>query len=152
MSRDNAIALLHALSGAAALVISLFTKEGFRGPSTIFKPLGYAVFGAAMLLFAYAAFFLKEAFGGNVEPITDRLITDGPYQVVRHPLYLSMILATIGISIGMRSIWGLVVTFAIFVPLTVVRAMLEEAALQSKFGSDWEDYAQNNSFLIPLIW
>jgi protein-S-isoprenylcysteine O-methyltransferase Ste14 len=152
MSRGDALALLHALSGAGALVVSLFTKEGFEGSATIFKPLGYAIFAVAMLLFGYSALFLKRAFGGNVEPITDRLITDGPYRVVRHPLYLSMVFALVGISIGMRSILGFVVSLALFIPLTVVRAKLEEAALEAKFGQDWIRYAQSRSFLIPLIW
>jgi len=151
MNRGNIIALFHALSGAGALVAGLLTKGGFEGPGDVFKPLGFAVFAVGMLLFAYTVIFLREAFLGNVEPVAENLVTDGPYQWVRHPLYLGMLITVIGLSIGMRSTWGLAIALGLFLPLTVLRARLEEASLRDKHGSEWEEYAARTHFLIPLI-
>ena len=151
MSKGNLIALLHALSGAGAIFVGFLTKGGFEGKAEVFKPLGLAIFAVGMLLFAFSVMVLREAFLGNVTPVTGDLVTDGPYRWIRHPLYLSMIITIVSIAVGMRSIWGLVMTAGLFLPCTVLRARLEEAELRSRFGPEWEEYAQRTSFLIPWL-
>lgn len=134
------------------MVVCLYTKNAFLASVGFMKPLGYAVFFCGMLLFAVAAGYLKKAFQGNVEPVTDALITIGPYHYVRHPLYLGMVVSTFGIAIGLRSLWGAVVTLFVFAPIGVYRARLEEKALAQKFGKEWDDYARRTSFLLPIMW
>lgn len=151
MHRENLIALLHALSGVAAMVASLFTKNACLASVAFIKPLGFAVFALGMLLFSVAAGFLKKAFQGNIEPLTDVLITTGPYKIVRHPLYLGMVVSTSGIALGLKSLWGLLLTLFVFVPLGVCRARLEEEALARKFGPAWEAYARRTRFMFPLL-
>lgn len=151
MHRENLIALLHALSGVAAMVASLFTKNAFLASVAFIEPLGFAVFALGMLLFSVAAGFLKKAFQGNIEPLTDVLITTRPYKIVRHPLYLGMVVSTSGIALGLKSLWGLLLTLFVFVPLGVCRARLEEEALARKFGPAWETYARRTRFMFPLL-
>jgi protein-S-isoprenylcysteine O-methyltransferase Ste14 len=152
MSKPNAISLLHALSGAAAMVVSILTKDQIGAPRAVFRPLGFALFAFAMLLFSYAVLHLREAFGGNVEPVTDKLIRSGPYRWIRHPLYLAMIIMIIGISIATRSWVGLVFTMLVFIPLTIARLRLEDDALNARFGSEWEAYAKRTGALIPYLY
>ena len=128
------------------------TQDSFRGAVSILKPIGFAVFGLGMGLFACAALFLKRAFGGNVRPVTEDLIRAGPYKLVRHPLYLGMLIAITGLAVGMRSLWGLVLAYGLFVPLTVLRARLEEAALRARFGREWEEYSNRTYFLLPPVY
>jgi protein-S-isoprenylcysteine O-methyltransferase Ste14 len=152
MNKGNIVALSHALSGAGAMFVGFLTRGRIGVAEDVLKVLGYSAFAFGMLLFAYSVAFLREAFQGNVEPVTDTLIVDGPYRWVRHPLYLSMIITITGISIGMRSVWGLVITFLVFIPLTLVRSGMEEDYLEKKFGSDWDEYVRNTHFIIPLIY
>jgi protein-S-isoprenylcysteine O-methyltransferase Ste14 len=105
-----------------------------------------------MLLFSYAVLHLRETFGGNVEPVTDKLIRSGPYRWVRHPLYLAMIISILGITIGMRSWAGLAITMLVFIPLTVIRFRFEDAALKTKFGMDWDEYASRTKAIIPYFY
>jgi protein-S-isoprenylcysteine O-methyltransferase Ste14 len=151
MSKGNLVSLLHALSGVSALVAGIMTKGGFLMNSDFLKPIGFSISVAGMLLFAISAIFLRDAFRGNVNPITEHLVCNGPYRFVRHPLYLSMLITIVGLVLGMRSIWGLVITVGVFLPLTVLRAKLEETALHAKFHSEWVEYAAKTWFLIPLI-
>jgi len=151
MGKDNFIALLHALSGAAALIVGLTTTGGLQARATFLKPLGFAVFVFGTVVFACAVLYLRRAFQGNVQPVTENLIKEGPYRIVRHPLYLGMIISITGLALGMRSMWGLIITFLVFVPLTVLRARLEEAALHKKFGILWEEYTKQTCFILPLI-
>jgi protein-S-isoprenylcysteine O-methyltransferase Ste14 len=152
MSRANLVALLHALSGAGAMIASLYTKTDFLASVRVIKPLGFVIFGAGMLLFVVTVAYLKKAFLGNVEPVTDTLITAGPYKLVRHPLYLGMVISTIGLAVGLRSLWGVLVVFLIFIPAGLWRARLEEDALAQKFGKEWEDYAKRTYFMFPPVY
>jgi protein-S-isoprenylcysteine O-methyltransferase Ste14 len=152
MSKANLVALLHALSGAGAMIASLYTKTDFLASVRAIKPLGFVVLSAGMLLFVVTVAHLKEAFFGNVEPVTDTLITAGPYKLVRHPLYLGMVISTIGLAIGLRSLWGVLVVFVIFIPAGLWRARLEEDALAQKFGKEWEDYAKRTYFMFPPVY
>ena len=152
MRKDDLIALLHAISGTGALIVSFLTRDSFHGLVTFLKPFGFVVFVIGMFFFAISVFFLKEAFRGNVRPVTEKLIREGPYRWIRHSLYLSMIISIIGLAAGMRSRWGLIVAFIMFIPFTILRAKLEEAALHDKFGKEWEEYIEQTNFLLPIIY
>lgn len=152
MSKDDLIALLHVISGTGALIVSFLTRDSFHGLVAFIKPLGFVVFVIGMFFFAISVLFLKEAFRGNVRPVTEKLVQEGPYRWIRHPLYLSMIISIIGLTAGMRSRWGLIVAFIMFIPFTILRAKLEEAALHDKFGKEWEDYIEQTNFLLPIIY
>ncbi len=152
MGKGNLVALLHALSGVAALVVGLSTKGGLQPWVSFLKPVGFAGFVLGMLLFTLAILYLRRAFQGNIHPVTENLIKDGPYRIVRHPLYLGMIISIGGLALGMRSVWGLIITLVVFLPLSVLRARLEETALHKKFGVIWEDYSKRTYFILPPVY
>jgi protein-S-isoprenylcysteine O-methyltransferase Ste14 len=151
MGKVNLVALLHALSGAAALVVSPYTEAALLASSKLIKALGFVAFAGGMLLFIVCVIHLKRAFLGDVEPATDRLIATGPYRWVRHPLYLSMFLATFGLAIALHSLWALVIILFFFMPSGLWRARLEEEALARRFGQEWEDYVAETYFILPPI-
>lgn len=152
MSGKNVVALFHALSGAACMVVSLFAAGQMAIPEQPIKAIGLTVFALGGLFFAYAVAYLRAAFQGNVDPVTDRLVTDGPYRLVRHPLYLAMVVMCGGLSLGLRSVVGLLLSAFVFFPLSVVRARLEEEALGSRFGEDWDEYASRTGFMVPFLY
>jgi protein-S-isoprenylcysteine O-methyltransferase Ste14 len=41
--------------------------------------------------------------------------------------------------------------FLLFLPSEIYRAKLEEKALESKFGSEWEDYTAQTGFFLPYV-
>jgi protein-S-isoprenylcysteine O-methyltransferase Ste14 len=152
MSRDDLVALLHALSGLASMAVSLVTKTDLLAGLEFVKPAGMIVFCSGMLLFALAAAQLGRGFWGSVQPVSDRLVTGGPYRLVRHPAYLGMILSVVGLAAGMRSVWGVATCVVIFVPLGIHRARLEERMLAEKYGAAWEAYSRGTYFLFPPIY
>jgi protein-S-isoprenylcysteine O-methyltransferase Ste14 len=151
MGKANLVALLHALSGAVALIASLYTETSLLASVKSIKPLGYAAFAGGMLLFVVAAAHLRQAFLGNVEPVTDRLVTTGPYRFVRHPVYLGMFVTALGLAVAFRSLWGMLITLFAFVPAGLCRAKLEEKALAQRFGQEWDEYARGSYFLLPFV-
>ena len=152
MGRVNLVALLHAVSGAGALVASLYTGTDLWASARLVKPMGCALFVGGMLLFVVSVVYLKQAFLGNVEPVADRLITTGPYRLVRHPLYLGMFVATIGLAVAFRSLLGMLISLAVFIPAGLWRARIEEEALTRRFGVEWGDYAAKTYFILPPVY
>lgn len=75
------------------------------------------------------------------------LITDGPYSIVRHPLYLGLQMAAIGGLLLFRT-WTFVFIVLSFITL-VFRARREESALELEFGEGWRSYCQRVPAWIP---
>ncbi|MDT8307519.1 MAG: isoprenylcysteine carboxylmethyltransferase family protein [Anaerolineae bacterium] len=144
-------ALLNVAAAAAVFAISLLIDLSFPLSAQLAKPVGFVVVYAGMALVLWAAYHLRGAFLGEVEPVLDSLVQDGPYRLVRHPVYLGMTVAFAGATIAMRSWLGLLAVFLLFLPSEVYRARLEEAALRSKFGDEWERYAAQTGFMLPSV-
>ncbi len=152
MNRENLAALVHVLTWLAVIAISLVTRIDIPLPTAVVKILGWLIFLLGMFVFAWAAFYLRRAFFGNVEPVSDKLITTGPYRFVRHPLYLGMIISTVGLIVGLKSIWGLVGVVVLFIPTAIYRAKLEEGAMALRFGKEWDEYVKRTCFMFPPIY
>jgi protein-S-isoprenylcysteine O-methyltransferase Ste14 len=80
-----------------------------------------------------------------------RVVTEGPYRIVRHPMYAGSILWFLGVPLLLGSWWGVIAA-----PLLVVgmapRAVGEERMLRREL-SGYDEYARRVRFrLIPGIW
>ena len=80
-----------------------------------------------------------------------RLITDGVYSHVRHPLYLGEINRNIGFALLFTSLYGLVVMIIANIFL-IMRIKIEEQMLIDKFGKEYEKYIKKTRKLIPYIY
>lgn len=80
------------------------------------------------------------------------LIQDGPYSLVRNPIYTGMfgLLVATGLAVG-RGI-PLLVAIVLFALGTYIRVHREERLLRDAFGSEFEAYAQKVPALIPGIY
>lgn len=80
-----------------------------------------------------------------------RVISDGPYAIVRHPMYGGTLLLIAGIPLLLGSWWG--VAFApIIILLFAVRAVLEERTLMAELPG-YTDYAARVRYrLVPGVW
>lgn len=152
MSRNDLVALSHALLGVAAIIVSVIARGQIGIPAQPVKSIGFATFGLGGLLFAWSLLFLRGAFTGNVEPVGEGLVTNGPYRFVRHPVYLAMLVMSLGLAIGLRSVIGLAITLFAFFPAAIYRARLEERALEAKYGHEWTVYRERTHFIVPLIY
>lgn len=94
-------------------------------------------------------YFVSTGFGAQLFK-GHQLITNGPFAIVRHPMYLGLILAAFG-ALLIYFTWT-TVYFACFAPLTLVRARREEAALSQEFGEQWKEYRQRVPMILPRLW
>ena len=83
-------------------------------------------------------------------PEARKLVTAGPYALVRHPLYFCEELALFGIALQHQQPAALVV-FAAQFAFQIVRMHYEERVLTGAFP-EYKDYAARTARLIPGIY
>ena len=117
-----------------------------RAPPNLLCNLIAAVAGiSASVLGALTLSFLGRSF--SVMPEARRLVTTGPYSIVRHPLYLFELLGVVGILLQVRSLAGIGL-LALIVALQIARARWEEAVLDRAIP-EFAAYRRQVPFLIP---
>ncbi len=80
-----------------------------------------------------------------------RVISTGPYAIVRHPMYASALLYLVGTPLALGSYWGLVPIVAM-VPFLIWRLFDEERFL-SRNLSGYADYQRRVPHrLVPFVW
>lgn len=121
------------------------------GPSwAISRPLAGAVIVFGGLFGAWSLLALGNSLTPYPAPRADgELVERGPYRIVRHPIYTSLLIMLFGVCLW-GSWWGLV-------PLTVLlvwwlgKAQVEEAFLRTAYPG-YEQYCQRvRKRLIPWI-
>jgi protein-S-isoprenylcysteine O-methyltransferase Ste14 len=80
-----------------------------------------------------------------------RVVTGGPYRLVRHPGYLASILTYVFTPLLLGSLWGLIPAICAGAIL-VVRTGLEDKTLQAELPG-YQQYARRTRYrLVPGIW
>jgi protein-S-isoprenylcysteine O-methyltransferase Ste14 len=79
-----------------------------------------------------------------------KLVQTGPYGIVRHPIYLGMLLAASGMVIVLGEVRALVLLFGI--ELLLKRIGKEEAVLRTSFPDEYHAYERRVRRLVPGIW
>ena len=79
-----------------------------------------------------------------------RLVTSGAYGWVRHPLYCSVLIASIGWGLIWSSVWAVVLTGVLAVFLDA-KARREERWLRGEFP-EYADYAKRVRRLLPGVY
>lgn len=80
-----------------------------------------------------------------------KVVSSGPYAIVRHPMYASASLCLIGTPLALGSYWGLIPMGAI-VPFLIWRLLDEEYFLARNL-SGYTEYQQRVRYrLVPFVW
>ncbi len=104
---------------------------------------GIAIAVVGFALWVTARRQLAESF--SVRAKAKKLVTDGLYSRVRHPVYVFGMLAYAGLTIAWGSLLGwLFFTCAVIVE--VVRARKEDAVLEQAFGEEYRQYRARTWF------
>ncbi len=109
-----------------------------------------AVAGVALVLRSRAELGAAWSFLPKTDHSTG-LVTTGPYRLVRHPIYLGLILLALGQALAFSS-WfaGLIVLVGI-VPTFAWRAGAEETLLSRNFGERYVLYRRQTKLIIPYL-
>lgn len=114
-------------------------------PSLAFNLAAVALSLVANIMAVVTVSFLGRSL--SIMPEARRLVTSGPYAMVRHPLYLCEILGVVAIVLQYRSI-PVIAIFVLLIALQMARGRWEEEVLQRAFP-DFSAYRMRTPFLIP---
>ncbi len=78
------------------------------------------------------------------------LIVDGPYRLVRHPIYTGMIGMLIASGLAISRWWAIIAGLVIFGVGTAIRVRVEERLLRGQFGEQYEAYSKRVPAILPL--
>ena len=80
-----------------------------------------------------------------------QLVTEGIFQHIRHPHYLSLLIIGFGLSIFFYSLFALAIAF-IAIPIMICSIFDEERLLKKQYGEEYIRYMENVPWrLIPRI-
>ena len=147
------LAAFMGLALAAAYFSSLTDRIGFwTFDGNTVRWIAVTVCGAGRLLRLIPVYVLGRRFSGLVAiQEGHRLETRGIYALVRNPSYLGMMLTALGWALAFRSVVGIILALAQFIPL-VARIRSEERLLRQHFGSEYEAYCERTWRLVPGIY
>lgn len=80
-----------------------------------------------------------------------QLVRRGPYGVVRHPIYASMLCLFLGMAALLATPATFVVALALFVTGTEIRVRIEDKLLAGKFGEEFAEYRRTTPAYVPLL-
>jgi protein-S-isoprenylcysteine O-methyltransferase Ste14 len=154
MPFDKVFALLYALSAIAFLVVcGLDARWGWSHVSLGWFYAGIALHLAGLVLLTAVA-AANPFLEGTVRIQSERghvAVTSGPYAMVRHPMYLALIVMYPAWALVLGSLWASIPAVCV-VFLFVFRTKHEDSTLQRELPG-YEDYARHTPYrLIPGLW
>jgi protein-S-isoprenylcysteine O-methyltransferase Ste14 len=139
----------------AAVVIGLIRFGLLRGHSLNTDPVragvGLVLFAAGLVFAIWARVNIGRDWGMPMmrrdEP---HLVTSGPYQLVRHPIYTGILVAGVGTAVALSWRWLIVV--GLVGVYFVYSATVEERYLAEQFADTYPAYKRSTRMLLPFIY
>jgi protein-S-isoprenylcysteine O-methyltransferase Ste14 len=80
-----------------------------------------------------------------------KLIKNGFYKHIRHPIYLASIIYGIVVPLFFSSLYGFIIMLGL-IPLILYRIIIEEKMLLEELGEEYRKYMKESKKLIPYIY
>ena len=134
------------------LIIRFGVQKGHHATasSPILQGIGMVLFLIGLGLAVWARVHLGRNWGTPMsEKVDAELVTTGPYQYIRNPIYSGIILAAIGTSVAISLYW--LVAVVLMGAYFVHSATVEEQTMQRLFPRTYPEYKRSTKKLIPYI-
>ena len=119
-------------------------------------PVEAVIFADIIVLLGYSMIFLamrENSYASRIIEVEkgQKIISSGPYAIVRHPMYLGESLLLLLSPLALGSYWAIIPALFI-IPILVARIRNEEQILERELKG-YQEYMQKIKFrLIPGIW
>ena len=110
------------------------------------------LFAIGLGLWAAYTLFKHKTFSALPElPKNAKLVTEGPFQFVRHPIYSGILLYSLVSILNYTTIPRLIILIVLTLVL-LYKLHLEEDYLEHKFGSTYITYKLHTKRIIPYLY
>lgn len=142
------------LNGLTALSVVVLVRLLRGGSLAVHSPvlgaIGAVVFAFGIALAIWARVHLGRNWGMPMTAKADpELVTSGPYQLVRHPVYSGLLAALLGTAL-VTNLIGLIIV-VILCGYFYYCASVEEKNLTAAFPAAYPTYRAGTKMLIPFI-
>jgi protein-S-isoprenylcysteine O-methyltransferase Ste14 len=148
-----------ALQGAGYAIVWVVRRAWFTPILSLGKLAEIAVAIVAMVLAAGSVWLCISAIRtlGQQWSLAARvvegheLVTQGPYSVVRNPIYTGMLGMLLATGLAVSHWLGLLIGLVVFSIGTAIRVRTEAALLRETFGEEFEEYSRRVPAVIPYV-
>ena len=135
------------------LLIVLSIKDNdFRAYTlelTTIESLQMSILGFILVVFgSFGRIWASLYIEGNK---TKNLITNGPFSMVRNPLYFFSLIMLLGFGLALKAIYLPLALLTIFIVFHIPTIANEEIKLRNNHGEKFENYMKSTPRLIPNI-
>ncbi|MGD9093906.1 MAG: isoprenylcysteine carboxylmethyltransferase family protein [Anaerolineales bacterium] len=128
-------------------------RFGWSSIPRIIRIVGWAglAFAMALIWWVLATNTYLSSVVRIQEDRDHQVISDGPYQFIRHPMYFGIIVAAMCVPLALGSWWSLIPAFLIVI-LFIIRTAFEDRTLQSELPG-YHNYTKSVRYrLFPGVW
>lgn len=131
---------------------SLLAFMGYNTPWSDYSAVSVVLFSFSILLGSWSILSMGlKNLSIFPRPKQDiKIRTNGPYKWIRHPMYTSVIIFSIGLLL-LNPVWYMYLAFIVLVADLIMKLEYEEKKLLQIF-ENYSDYKKNSYCLIPFIY
>jgi protein-S-isoprenylcysteine O-methyltransferase Ste14 len=114
--------------------------------------VGMVLYVVGFLLMAWALIRLGRNYqaGGSDPRPADGMVMEGPYKLVRHPMYAAALFISLGLACVVQSL-AFFSVFCIYFVLITLLIPAEEEGLRRAYGEQYILYQRRVKSLVPLL-
>ena len=153
---DLVLVFVIAMLGPVCLLVmaGLDARLGWSPPISLGVQIAGAVLSTLGILITDWAVLTNRFFSSVIRIQRERghtVVTSGPYEVVRHPGYVGVVVHNLGLPLMLGSLWALLPA-ALVIAAVVVRTAVEDATLQEELYG-YKGYVLRVRYrLLPYVW
>jgi protein-S-isoprenylcysteine O-methyltransferase Ste14 len=153
--KEKSQQVIQSIAGIAFIAIFVLSAIDHRFAWSAVPPymvMSGDVLVALGLLVVFFVFRENTFTSATIEIAADqKVISTGPYSLVRHPMYSGAFVMLLGVPIAIGSWWGLLAVVPII--LVIVARLFDEEKFLAKSLAGYPEYLNRVKYrLIPFVW
>lgn len=151
-ARQRHIQLLASVAFLALFVLSALDHR-FRWTRV---PLAAVIAGEVLVMLGFLIIFVtfreNSYASGNITTVEgQRVVSSGPYALVRHPMYAGALVMLFGTPFALGSLWGLGAVVAL--AFVIVWRLVDEERVLARDLPGYVEYRERVRYrFVPLVW
>jgi protein-S-isoprenylcysteine O-methyltransferase Ste14 len=114
--------------------------------------VGLLLYGIGLAITVTSQAAMGDAWRGDVDPaVATRLVTDGPFRVVRNPIMAGVVLTWLGIALLVPNVLSAAMLVLVVASLEIQVRRVEEPYLLATHGEAYRRYASRTGRFVPGV-
>lgn len=105
--------------------------------------------GIVLILFGFLFRISSRGYKEEKSSQGKNLVQDGPYYLMRHPMYFGTLLIGTGIISVLFEMWAFILFLIIYFSIYIPQIKKEESVLFSRFGEEYKNYCKTTPKYFP---